>query len=149
MTPLGAVLGAFLQVCQCLQGLNWTGFQESHIDMITKDSAVLVLESMAAGTFIYVTFIEVRGGKKGERELRVKKLSNPEIHLVFQVLAQEKGNEHDSLLQLIAIAIGFGVIAILQYSFGHEGHDHGGGHGHHHEEGNVLHQLLTSTLPPT
>lgn len=93
--------------------------------MITKDSAVLILESMAAGTFMYVTFIEV--------------------------LAQEKENEHDSLLQLVAIGIGFGTIALLQFTVGHEGHDHGGhGHAHHQhsEHPSLFQNLLSSTLPP-
>ena len=64
----------------------------SHINPMTKDAVVLILESLAAGTFIYVTFLEV--------------------------LAHEKDNEHNSLIQLLAIFIGFSVIATLQLTFG-------------------------------
>lgn len=58
---------------------------------------VLILESLAAGTFIYVTFLEV--------------------------LAQEKDNEHNSLIQLLAIFIGFAAIASIQLIFGYLGQD--------------------------
>ncbi|KAE9418694.1 hypothetical protein Angca_003188 [Angiostrongylus cantonensis] len=86
MTPLGSGLGTLLQL--------------SNISRLHKDGAVLTLESLAAGTFIYVTFLEV--------------------------LAQEKDNEHNSLKQLLAIFIGFAIIAALQIAFGE--HDHEGGH---------------------
>ncbi|EYB85707.1 hypothetical protein Y032_0293g1622 [Ancylostoma ceylanicum] len=88
MTPLGSGLGTLLKL--------------SNISPVYKDGAVLILESLAAGTFIYVTFLEV--------------------------LAQEKGNEQNSLKQLLAIFIGFAVIAALQLAFGDHGHD--GGHVH-------------------
>nr|CDJ91464.1 Zinc iron permease domain containing protein [Haemonchus contortus] len=92
MTPLGSGLGTLLQM--------------SNISRLHKDGAVLILESLAAGTFIYVTFLEV--------------------------LAHEKDNEHNSLKQLLAIFIGFAVIAALQFAFGDHGHDggHEGGHVH-------------------
>ncbi|KHJ82406.1 hypothetical protein OESDEN_17900 [Oesophagostomum dentatum] len=88
----------------------------SNISRLHKDGAVLILESLAAGTFVYVTFLEV--------------------------LAQEKDNEHNSLKQLLAIFIGFAVIAIIQIAFG----EHGGEHEVH------LHTLppdllTTTTLP--
>lgn len=96
MTPIGSGLGTLLQL--------------SNISRLHKDGAVLILESLAAGTFIYVTFLEV--------------------------LAQEKDNEHNSLKQLLAIFIGFAVIAALQLAFGE--HGHGGGEEH----------LHVHTLPP-
>ncbi|CAJ0594387.1 unnamed protein product [Cylicocyclus nassatus] len=100
MTPLGSGLGTLLQL--------------SNISKLWKDGAVLILESLAAGTFIYVTFLEV--------------------------LAQEKDKGHNSLKQLLAIFIGFGVVAGLQLAFG----DHDGGH-----EGPHLHTIpLTSTPLP-
>uniref|UniRef100_A0A1I7WPR1 Uncharacterized protein n=1 Tax=Heterorhabditis bacteriophora TaxID=37862 RepID=A0A1I7WPR1_HETBA len=37
--------------------------------------------------------------------------------IFFKVLAHEKDNEHNSLKQLLAIFIGFAVIATLQYFF--------------------------------
>ncbi|CAI4233020.1 unnamed protein product [Auanema sp. JU1783] len=78
MTPIGSGLGTLLQM--------------SSINPLHKDGAVLILESLASGTFIYVTFLEV--------------------------LAQEKDNEFNSLKQLLAIFIGFAVIAVLQFAFG-------------------------------
>ena len=45
MTPLGSIGGLLLQI--------------SNINPITKDGIILILESMAGGTFIYVTFLEV------------------------------------------------------------------------------------------
>ncbi|CEF62842.1 Zinc transporter ZIP2 [Strongyloides ratti] len=74
MTPLGAGIGAFLQ--------NLT------IDETTKISIILFLECLAAGTFIYVTFMEI--------------------------IAIERENEHDSIQQLLAIIAGFVVITLLQ-----------------------------------
>uniref|UniRef100_A0A0N4ZR93 Zinc transporter ZIP3 n=1 Tax=Parastrongyloides trichosuri TaxID=131310 RepID=A0A0N4ZR93_PARTI len=74
MTPLGAGIGAFLQ------GLP--------IEETTKMSIILVLECLAAGTFIYVTFMEI--------------------------IAIERENEHDSIQQLLAIIAGFTVITIIQ-----------------------------------
>jgi zinc transporter 1/2/3 len=75
-----------------------------------KEGIVVILESLAGGTFIYVTF--------------------------FEVLAQERANDHSNLIQLNAIVIGFLVIAAIQLNehFGQvhaHGHSHGGGHGHH------------------
>ncbi|VDM58059.1 unnamed protein product [Angiostrongylus costaricensis] len=93
MTPLGSGLGTLLQT-------PLHHVQLSNISRLHKDGAVLTLESLAAGTFIYVTFLEV--------------------------LAQEKDNEHNSLKQLLAIFIGFAVVAALQIAFG--GHNHEGGH---------------------
>ncbi|GMR52406.1 hypothetical protein PMAYCL1PPCAC_22601, partial [Pristionchus mayeri] len=75
MTPIGSMLGAALQ--------------SSSIDPMHKLGAVLLFESLAAGTFIYVTFLEV--------------------------LAREKENEINSLHQLISIVIGFSLIALLQF----------------------------------
>uniref|UniRef100_A0A8R1E3A2 Zinc transporter ZIP3 n=1 Tax=Caenorhabditis japonica TaxID=281687 RepID=A0A8R1E3A2_CAEJA len=82
MTPIGSVLGTLLQ----------TSSQQS----LYKDGSILFLESLAAGTFIYVTFLEV--------------------------LAGEKENNFNSLKQLASILAGFVVILILQIVFG--GHEH-------------------------
>ncbi|KAF1758428.1 hypothetical protein GCK72_014886 [Caenorhabditis remanei] len=84
MTPLGTVLGTLLQ--------NTGGAS------FGKDFLIVFLESMAAGTFIYVTFLEV--------------------------LAAEKGNRFNSLKQLASIVGGFVVIFLLQIAFGHEAHGH-------------------------
>ncbi|EFO89165.1 hypothetical protein CRE_15136 [Caenorhabditis remanei] len=84
MTPLGTVLGTLLQ--------NTGGAS------FGKDFLIVFLESMAAGTFIYVTFLEV--------------------------LAAEKGNRFNSLKQLASIVGGFVVIFLLQVAFGHEAHGH-------------------------
>ncbi|CAJ0954963.1 unnamed protein product, partial [Mesorhabditis belari] len=91
MTPIGSALGTWLET--------------SDIDPLHKEGAIVILESLAAGTFIYVTFLEV--------------------------LASEKENEHDSLKQLLAIFIGFVVITALQFAFGGHG-AHTGAHEHEH-----------------
>ncbi|CAI5449273.1 unnamed protein product [Caenorhabditis angaria] len=80
MTPLGSVLGTVLQ--------------NTKSESLWKDGLILLLESMAAGTFIYVTFLEI--------------------------LAQEKENHFNSLKQLLSIAAGFILILILQIVFGHD-----------------------------
>jgi glucan phosphoethanolaminetransferase (alkaline phosphatase superfamily) len=49
---------------------------------------IIVLEALAGGTFIYVTFLEV--------------------------LAQERANDHSNLVQLGAIIFGFLVITAIQ-----------------------------------
>ena len=54
----------------------------------TRDLIIILLEGSAAGTFIYVTF--------------------------FEVLAQERANDHSNLIQLAAIVVGFFAIAALQ-----------------------------------
>ncbi|CAD5207732.1 unnamed protein product [Bursaphelenchus xylophilus] len=72
------------------------------IDPIKRDLFVIILEGCAAGTFIYVTF--------------------------FEVLAQEKANDHSNLIQLAAIVLGFACIALLQL----QEHLGGDGHGHAH-----------------
>jgi len=64
------------------------GIQNADMDDLLKDGIVLVLESLAGGTFIYVTF--------------------------FEVLAQERANDHSNLIQLGAIVVGFLVISGLQ-----------------------------------
>jgi zinc transporter 1/2/3 len=89
MTPVGAMLGLLLL--------------QLEIDPVVKEGAVVVLEGLAGGTFIYVTF--------------------------FEVLAQERANDHSNLVQLMAIFTGFAVIFGLQLK------EHLGGgdsHGHHH-----------------
>uniref|UniRef100_A0A183BIR9 Zinc transporter ZIP3 n=1 Tax=Globodera pallida TaxID=36090 RepID=A0A183BIR9_GLOPA len=88
MTPLGAIAGDFITTLD--------------IDDIKKDAIIIILESMAGGTFIYVTFLEV--------------------------LAQERAKEHSHLIQLGAIFLGFLVINALQVyeQFADAGH------GHHH-----------------
>jgi zinc transporter 1/2/3 len=60
----------------------------SNIPDLPKEGIIIVLEAMAAGTFIYVTFLEV--------------------------LAQERANDHSNLVQLGAILLGFLVITGIQ-----------------------------------
>ncbi|GMT27517.1 hypothetical protein PFISCL1PPCAC_18814, partial [Pristionchus fissidentatus] len=104
MTPIGSLLGA--------------GLQGASIDPVHKLGAVLLFESMAAGTFIYVTFLEV--------------------------LAREKDNEYNSLEQLLAIFTGFSIIAALQFFT--SGHGHAGHDDHLHSIQSTLPPILTSTL---
>ncbi|CAL2052673.1 unnamed protein product [Caenorhabditis brenneri] len=84
ITPFGSVLGAILQ--------------SSGGESFGKEFLIVFLESLAAGTFVYVTFLEV--------------------------LAAEKGNRFNSLKQLAAIIAGFLVILLLQITFEHEAHGH-------------------------
>ena len=58
------------------------------MDELRREGIIIVLESLAAGTFIYVTFLEV--------------------------LAQERANDHSNLVQLGAIVCGFLVINGIQ-----------------------------------
>lgn len=74
MTPFGSMVGVIIT------NLN--------IDELLKEGIIVVLESLAGGTFIYVTF--------------------------FEVLAQERANDHSNLVQLAAIVFGFLVISALQ-----------------------------------
>uniref|UniRef100_A0A915EF75 Uncharacterized protein n=1 Tax=Ditylenchus dipsaci TaxID=166011 RepID=A0A915EF75_9BILA len=87
MTPIGSMLGVLIT------NLN--------INELVKEAIVIVLEGMAGGTFIYVTF--------------------------FEVLAAERANHHSNLIQLIAILVGFLVIAGLQVNehFSESSHGHG------------------------
>uniref|UniRef100_A0AC34RLW0 Uncharacterized protein n=1 Tax=Panagrolaimus sp. JU765 TaxID=591449 RepID=A0AC34RLW0_9BILA len=86
MTPIGSMLGV------ALFNMN--------IDKVVKQGCVVILEGLAGGTFIYVTF--------------------------FEVLAQERANDHSNLIQLAAIVTGFAVITALQL----REHLTGGGHSH-------------------
>uniref|UniRef100_A0A7E4VGM8 Zinc/iron permease n=1 Tax=Panagrellus redivivus TaxID=6233 RepID=A0A7E4VGM8_PANRE len=87
MTPIGSLLGV--------------GLFNLSIDAVYKEGLVVVLEGLAGGTFIYVTF--------------------------FEVLAQERANDHSNLVQLAAIVAGFAVISTIQIT------EHlSGGHGHAH-----------------
>ncbi|CCD70272.1 Zinc transporter ZIP3 [Caenorhabditis elegans] len=92
MAPLGSIMGSILQNSET---------------NIYKDCAILLLESLAAGTFIYVTFIEI--------------------------MASEKSNDFNHLKQLLWIIIGFALVTTMQVFFGHE---HGGEHAHGGAEGN-------------
>uniref|UniRef100_A0A915B1A6 Zinc transporter ZIP3 n=3 Tax=Parascaris univalens TaxID=6257 RepID=A0A915B1A6_PARUN len=74
MTPVGSIIG------MCIQNSN--------LQSVLKEGLVTVLEALAVGTFIYVTF--------------------------FEVLAAERANEFSNIMQLIAIIIGFSVVALFQ-----------------------------------
>jgi zinc transporter 1/2/3 len=92
MTPFGSLIGVLITVniyttkkCQS----KISNFPKNmDMDELLKDGMIVVLESLAGGTFIYVTF--------------------------FEVLAQERANNHSNLIQLCAIVIGFLVISALQ-----------------------------------
>lgn len=84
MTPLGACAGTFLQ-----------NYGEN---TLAKQMTIVILEGMAAGTFIYVTF--------------------------FEILAPEKFNRFSDWKQFSSILFGFLVITLLQLVFGHEAHGH-------------------------
>uniref|UniRef100_A0A0N5BPH0 Zinc transporter ZIP3 n=1 Tax=Strongyloides papillosus TaxID=174720 RepID=A0A0N5BPH0_STREA len=75
MTPIGALLGA--------------GLKELNIDAISRDVAVLILECLAAGTFVYVTFLEI--------------------------IAQESAPKDNKMYKLSAVFSGFLIILVIQY----------------------------------
>uniref|UniRef100_A0A0K0G3E1 Zinc transporter ZIP2 (inferred by orthology to a human protein) n=1 Tax=Strongyloides venezuelensis TaxID=75913 RepID=A0A0K0G3E1_STRVS len=90
-TPLGALLGVILR--------------SANFNIVLKDGLIFVFESLAAGTFLYVTF--------------------------FEILAHEKANKFNTLKQLLAIFIGFLMISLVQMleqTLGAHSHEHEGGH---------------------
>lgn len=94
MTPIGSITGDFITNLEIAE--------------LPKEGIIIGLESLAAGTFIYVTFLEV--------------------------LAQERANDHSNLLQLAAIFIGFLVINIIQiYELTTHSHSHGITHSNNEE----------------
>ncbi|CAO4360560.1 unnamed protein product [Caenorhabditis nigoni] len=86
MTPLGAMIGLVI-----------TSAGE---DALWKDATVVVLQGLAVGTFIYVTF--------------------------FEVLLHERDNEHPNLLKLLVMFIGFALIGGIRIFESPHGHSHGG-----------------------
>ncbi|TMS32479.1 hypothetical protein L596_000309 [Steinernema carpocapsae] len=87
MTPVGSMIGVLIR--------------NMNINEVPREATIVVLEGMAAGTFIYVTF--------------------------FEVLAQERANDYSNLKQLYAIIAGFLVIAGLQINEHFvQGHSHDG-----------------------
>uniref|UniRef100_A0A914EFA7 Uncharacterized protein n=1 Tax=Acrobeloides nanus TaxID=290746 RepID=A0A914EFA7_9BILA len=91
MTPVGSMLGVLLT--------------NINLNPTIREGSIVVLEGLAGGTFIYVTF--------------------------FEILAQERANTHSNLIQLNAIILGFLVIAGFQLNeHGFSGSDkHGHSHG--------------------
>ncbi|KAI1724725.1 ZIP zinc transporter domain-containing protein [Ditylenchus destructor] len=91
MTPIGGFLGAFVHTAQ--------------LDALLRDWLILVMQGVAVGTFLYVTF--------------------------FEVLIHERDNEHPNLLKVLLMFIGFALIGLLRWVA--EGHSHqidDSGHSH-------------------
>ncbi|VDK42948.1 unnamed protein product [Anisakis simplex] len=108
MTPIGSLIGVYIQEQFDLiteifdvilirddcplkydQPRFMNAFQSASIRPVLKEGLIFVLEALAVGTFIYVTF--------------------------FEVLAEEKANEFSNIVQLFAIIAGFSVIALFQF----------------------------------
>ncbi|CAD6196198.1 unnamed protein product [Caenorhabditis auriculariae] len=88
MTPLGALVGmAVAGVGDDIEGKN----------ALWKDATITILQGLAVGTFLYVTF--------------------------FEVLLHERDNEHPNLLKLFVMFVGFSIIGGLRLLDGHE-HSH-------------------------
>ncbi|CAB3408983.1 unnamed protein product [Caenorhabditis bovis] len=87
MTPLGAIIG--LLVSTTTEEAAW------------KDITITILQGLAVGTFLYVTF--------------------------FEVLLHERDNEHPNLLKLLVMFIGFMLIGALRLF---DSHDHAHSHSH-------------------
>ncbi|EYC03725.1 hypothetical protein Y032_0092g2590 [Ancylostoma ceylanicum] len=81
MSPLGAIIGMAVQ--------------SAAANSFSKDLTVTVLQGLAVGTFLYVTF--------------------------FEVLLHERDNEHPNLLKLLVMLIGFSMIGLLRLI---DNHDH-------------------------
>lgn len=79
-----------------------------------RDVTIMFFSGLSVGTFLYVTF--------------------------FEVLIHERDNEHNNLLKLFAILVGFILMAALRAMEGE--HKHGGDGGHLHEN------ATTSTINP-
>uniref|UniRef100_A0A8R1DLQ2 Zinc transporter ZIP1 n=1 Tax=Caenorhabditis japonica TaxID=281687 RepID=A0A8R1DLQ2_CAEJA len=84
-TPFGALIG--ILVTSAAENALW------------KDVTVTILQGLAVGTFIYVTF--------------------------FEVLLHERDNEHPNLLKLFVMFVGFALIGSLRM-FDSHGHSHSG-----------------------
>ncbi|VDL76404.1 unnamed protein product [Nippostrongylus brasiliensis] len=80
MSPLGALVGMVVQ--------------SAAANSFSKDVAIAVLQGLAVGTFLYVTF--------------------------FEVLLHERDNEHPNLLKLLFMLIGFSLIGLLRLVDNHE-----------------------------
>ncbi|KIH49367.1 metal cation transporter, ZIP family [Ancylostoma duodenale] len=81
MSPLGAIIGMAVQ--------------SAASNSFSKDLTVTVLQGLAVGTFLYVTF--------------------------FEVLLHERDNEHPNLLKLLVMLVGFSMIGLLRLV---DNHDH-------------------------
>uniref|UniRef100_A0A0K0D590 Zinc transporter ZIP3 n=1 Tax=Angiostrongylus cantonensis TaxID=6313 RepID=A0A0K0D590_ANGCA len=81
MSPLGAVVGMVVQ--------------SAAANSFSKDVAITILQGLAVGTFLYVTF--------------------------FEVLLHERDNEHPNLLKLLVMLVGFSLIGLLRLI---DNHDH-------------------------
>jgi len=75
---------------------------ESSGHSMAQDVTIMFFSGLSVGTFLYVTF--------------------------FEVLIHERDNEHNNLLKLFAILVGFILMAALRAM--EDKHDHGGGHVH-------------------
>ncbi|CAJ0594350.1 unnamed protein product [Cylicocyclus nassatus] len=74
MSPIGAIVGMLVQ--------------SAAANSFGKDVTITVLQGLAVGTFLYVTF--------------------------FEVLLHERDNEHPNLLKLLVMLVGFSLIGLLR-----------------------------------
>ncbi|CEF66436.1 Zinc transporter ZIP2 [Strongyloides ratti] len=81
-SPVGAIVGSFVH-----------NIENEYL----KDILLMIMQGLAVGTFLYVTF--------------------------FEVLINERNNEHNNFLKLALIVFGFSVIGTLRYFDQHE-HNH-------------------------
>ncbi|KHJ95124.1 metal cation transporter, ZIP family [Oesophagostomum dentatum] len=83
MSPLGAIIGMLVQ--------------SAAENSFGKDVTVTILQGLAVGTFLYVTF--------------------------FEVLLHERDNEHPNLLKLLLMLVGFSLIGLLRLFHSHDHSD--------------------------
>jgi len=85
MTPIGGLAGSLVQAAP-------------QIHPMTRDWIILIMQGVAVGTFLYVTF--------------------------FEVLIHERNNEHPAMLKLLMMIVGFSLIGLLRLISNHS-HSHG------------------------
>lgn len=129
MSPLGAIIGMAVQ--------------SAASNSFSKDVTITVLQGLAVGTFLYVTFFEVCS------PFDLCSILLYGFMKMFQVLLHERDNEHPNLLKLLVMLIGFSLIGLLRLVDNHD-HDlshslgnstqigavrgaHFGHHHHHHD----------------
>ncbi|VDO70727.1 unnamed protein product [Haemonchus placei] len=100
MSPLGAIIGMAVQ--------------STAENSFGKDVTITILQGLAVGTFLYVTFFEVLLHERDNEHPNLLKL------LVMLVLLHERDNEHPNLLKLLVMLVGFSLIGLLRLIDNHE-----------------------------
>lgn len=103
----------------------------------TKDLIIVIFQGLAVGTFLYVTFFEVssfflilennqirKDGMMDGVLFIWKEWIDPLQSSSFQILLHERDNEHNNMIKLVVMFVGFALIGLLRLIDNHD-HDHG------------------------